>query len=449
MTNEYDVIVIGTGAAGLTVAHKCRSVDWAVAVIDSRPFGGTCALRGCDPKKVLVGAAHVKDWQNRMDGHGLTAKESRINWPDLIDFKQTFTEPVADSNRKAFAEAGIETFHGRCRFVDDTTLEVNGDTLRGKYVVIATGAKPRELAFPGAEHLTTSAQFMELSRLPQRIVFVGGGYISFEFAHIAARAGAQCTILHRSATPLAGFDPDLVKQLVEASRGIGIDIQLEAEVNRLEKRPDGLAVHAGSNGQHQTFTADIVVHGAGRVPEIDDLELDKGGIQQEEKGVTVNSFLQSVSNPNVYAAGDAAAAGLPLTPVAGLEGQAVVANLLEGNHQQPDYRGLPSVVFTIPPLAAVGLSQAEAEEQGLKVQVNQGDSSGWFTSRRERQAHSGFKVLVNQDNDQILGAHLLGPHAAEVINLFALAIRFGLKTTELKQVPLAYPTSSSDISYML
>lgn len=449
MTKEFDVIVIGTGSAGLTVAYGCHLADWRVAVIDSRPFGGTCAQRGCDPKKVLVGGAHVIDWYNRMEGHGLSGERTHLNWPELIRFKQTFTEPVSDSNKKAFTNAGIEAIQGRAHFVDKTTLAVNGETLSARYVVIASGAKPRPMNIPGEEHLTTSTEFMELPHLPERIVFIGGGYISFEFAHIAARAGAKPRILHRSATPLKGFDADVVKQLVEASRKANIGVQLNTEVEKIEKYPDHLVIHTLEDGRAQTFTADMVVHGAGRVPEIDDLDLDKAGIEREKQGVTVNEYMQSVSNPAVYAAGDSAASGLPLTPVAGMEGQVVIANLLEGNHQQPDYRGVPSVVFTLPPLATVGLREDEAEEQGLKFKVNQGDSSGWFTSRRERLNHSGFKVLVEEDTDKILGAHIFGPHAEEVINLFAVAIRFGLKASDLEPIPMAYPTSSSDVSYML
>lgn len=445
MPRKFDVIVIGTGAAALTVSHRCRSAGWEVAVIDSRPFGGTCAQRGCDPKKVLAGAAHLLDWHQRMDGYGLAGDKVRIDWPDLIRFKRSFTEPVADNTAQGFAEAGIDTFHGRASFVNNNTLQVAGERLQGRYVVIAAGAKATPLTIPGAHYLIGSTQFMELERLPARIVFVGGGYISFEFAHIAARAGARVTILHRSDRPLKGFDPDLVGQLVEASREAGIDLRLNAAVESVEKAADHFRVHSAAG----TVEADLAVHGAGRVPEIDDLALEHANVERGKNGVTVNMHLQSVSNPAVYAAGDAASSGLPLTPVAGLEGQVVAANLLEGNHQQPDYRGITTVVFTQPPLAAVGLSEASARRQGLHVNINHGDSSGWYTSRRERLSHAGFKVLTDKDTGEILGAHLLGPHADEVINLFALAVRFRLKAADLKQMLFSYPTSANDIKYML
>lgn len=193
----------------------------------------------------------------------------------------------------------------------------------------------------------------------------------------------------------------------------------------------------------------MVVHSAGRVPDIDDLDLEKGGIKREARGITINEYLQSVSNPAVYAAGDAAASGLPLTSSAALEGDIVSQNLREGNRYKPDYRGIATVVYSVPPLASVGLGVKAAREQGLDFDVKHGDTSGWYNSRRVGARHSGYKVLIKKGSKRILGAHLLGPHADEIINLFAMAIRFGLKTSEIKDIPFAYPTHSYDIGYML
>jgi glutathione reductase (NADPH) len=449
MPNKFDLIVIGSGAAGSTVAHKCRSAGWKVAVIDSRPFGGTCALRGCDPKKVLVGAAQLMDWNRRMLGYGMASGDIHIDWPALLRFKRTFTEPVPEEREKGFAEAGIATFHGRTHFIDQTTLEVNKERLSSRYVVIAAGAKRATLNIPGEAHLTSSTQFLELRQVPRQILFVGGGYISFEFAHVAARAGAHVRILHNAAHPLVRFDPDLAHQLVQVTREISVDVRLNSPAISIEKRSGHFIVRASTENGEQSFEADMVVHGAGRVPEIDDLDLEKAGVKHEKRGVVVNEYLQSVSNPAVYAAGDAAAAGLPLTPVARMEGDIVASNLLEGNQYQPDFKGVPTVVFTVPALAGVGLQEKAAREQGLKFRVNQGDTSSWYTSSRIRMKHTGFKVLVGEENERILGAHLLMPHAEEVINIFAVAIQFGLAASDLKRMVYAYPTSSSDINYML
>jgi glutathione reductase (NADPH) len=449
-TKTFDLVVIGTGVAASTVAFECRSAGRQVAIIDSRPFGGTCALRGCDPKKVLVGAEEVIDWARRMTGKGVRAQQLRIDWPELMAFKRSFTAPVPKQREESFANAGIAAFHGRARFVGPTALQVDGETLEGRHVVVAAGAKPRELQIAGHEYLTTSDKFLDLKELPPRIVFVGGGYISFEFAHVAARVGARITIMHRGARPLEQFDPDLVDRLVDRTRALGVDVQLRAQVEGIEKTSDRFIVHASSVGGKRVFEAEMVVHGAGRVPEIDDLDLPKAGILFEKHGVQVNGYLQSVSNPKVYAAGDAAATGgPPLTPVAGYGGEIVAANVLHGNQRTFNARGVPSVVFTIPPLAGVGLLEQQARDQGLRLRTNHQDTSGWYSSRRVGETCSGFKVLVEEGTERILGAHLLGPQADEVINLFALAIRTGLNATDLKAAIMAYPTHGSDIEYML
>jgi glutathione reductase (NADPH) len=450
MTRKFDVIAIGTGSAASAVASRCREAGWQVAIVDSRPFGGTCALRGCDPKKVLVGAAEAVDWTRRMKGKGIQAAKIQIDWAELMRFKRSFTEPVPKRREDGFAKAGMAAFHGGARFVGPTTVQVGEETLAGRYVVIATGQMPADLEIPGAEHLTTSDQFLELDELPRRILFIGGGYIAFEFAHVAALAGSQVTVLHRGPRPLSRFDPDLVDQLVERTRELDIDVHLGTEAIGIEKNSAQLSVRALASEQTGTFQADMVVHAAGRVPEINDLNLDAAGIEWEKRGVRVNEFLQSVSIPAVYAAGDAAASGgPPLAPVASYEGLIVAANLLRGDHQRPNYLGIPSVVFTIPPLAAVGLSEHGAREQSLTFRVKKEMTSTWYSSRRVGETYSGYKVLVEEGTDRILGAHILGSEAAEVINLFAVAIRSGMRAADLKHMLFAYPTSGSNLTRML
>src|ERR1700681_4483395 len=330
MSRKFDVIAIGTGSAASAVASRCREAGWQVAIVDSRPFGGTCALRGCDPKKVLVGAAESVDWIRRMKGKGIQAAKLRIDWPELMRFKRSFTETVPKRREDEFAKAGIAAFHGRARLTGPTTVRVGEETLVGRYVVIATGQAPADLEIPGAEHLTTSDQFLELDELPKRILFIGGGYIAFEFAHVAARVGSQVTILHRGPRPLALFDPDLVDQLVERTRELGIDVHLGTEAIGIEKGSAELSVRALASGEPSTFQAEMVVHAAGRVPEINDLNLDAAGIEWEKRGVRVSEYFKSVSIRAVYAAEDAPPrGGPPLAPVASYEGLIVAANLLQ------------------------------------------------------------------------------------------------------------------------
>jgi len=230
---------------------------------------------------------------------------------------------------------------------------------------------------------------------------------------------------------------------------IGGRVELNVEVAAIEKSADKLIVAASTDSRRKVFEADLVVHGAGRVPEIDDLNLEAAGVHAEERGVRVNEYLQSVSNPAVYAAGDAAASGLPpLTPVAGYEGRIVAANLLKGNHRKVEPIPVPTIVFTVPPLAAVGLSEEAARQKGLQFRSNKQETSGWYSSRRVAEDCSGFKVLID-GNDRILGAHLLEPHAEELINLFALTMQTGTPASKLKHAIFGYPTLGSDVQYML
>lgn len=449
MTKQYDLIAIGTGTGASGAASRCRSAGWSVAVIDHLPFGGTCALRGCDPKKVLVGAAEALDHSRRMRGRGIAGGEPAIAWNELIKFKRTFTEPVPAMKEKSFAKNGIDAYHGRARFRGPRSVEVGGEVLEGRFVLIAAGAVPMRLGVPGEEHLITSTEFLELDQLPKKIVLLGGGFIAAEFAHMAARAGAQVTVLEQAERMLTPFDPDLVGWLMGKFHEIGIDVRLKTRVTAIEKRSDGLSVRAYSKGKDEVFTADLVVHAAGRVPDLDPLDLAAAGVASDKGRPRLNEFLQSVSNPAVYAVGDAALSGPPLTPVASHDAKVAAANMLIGNHQKPDYLGVPSVAFTIPPIASVGLSEKQARDQGLKFRMRSKKASDWYTARRLAEATYGFKVLVEEGTDRILGAHLIGPHVDEVINVFALAIRKGLTAEDLKTTMFAYPTGASDISYMV
>jgi glutathione reductase (NADPH) len=444
----YDLIVIGTGTAAQVAAGRVRKAKRSVAVIDHRPFGGTCALRGCDPKKMLVSGAEAVDFARRMHRRGV-AGELHVDWSELIAFKRTFTDSVPKKLEEAFAEQGIDAFHGIARFTGPDAISVNGRILKGNHILIASGARPVPLRFPGGEHAITSDAFMELEHLPERIVMVGGGYTAAEFSHIAARAGAKVTVLQRDEQMLVKFDADLVIWLMEKFREIGIDVRTQSTVTAIESSGREYRVHAQTSQGEIVVAADLVVHAAGRVPDLDELNLSIAGVATDGSRLQLNDYLQSVTNPSVYAAGDAAAKGPPLTPVSSHDAKVVAANILEGNHHRPDYRGVPSVAFTLPPIAAVGVSEAVARQQHPSVRVNSAKVPDWYTARRVGEAVYGYKTLVDEDSGRILGADLVGPHADEVINLFGLAIRHNLTTDDVRSTMFAYPTGASDIGYML
>ena len=440
----YDLIVIGTGNAGTAMSLEARRAGWKVAIADELPFGGTCAVKGCIPKKILVGAAEVIVRAKSMQNKGIDG-DIRIKWPELISFKRTFTDPVPLTRSRSYAEKGLDAYCGHARFLGRSTLQVGDKTLTARFIGIATGAAPRRLGIPGERLVSSSDDFLAMETIPKRIIFVGGGFISFEFAHVATSAGATVTILHRSGQVLKNFDPFLVDILLKALRASGIEIHTNMPVKSVEEGPDRLIVHAGKDEDH-IFKADMVVHGAGRVPNIESLDLKAGDVSVDEKGIVINQHLQSISNPSVYVAGDVNARGKPLSPVARMDGRTAARNMISGNTLITDYQTVPSVVFTFPLLASVGHGEDEAGKCGIKAVVHKRETSDWYSSRRVGIAYSGYKILTEEQSGRIIGAHLLGYNADETINLFALAIRAGMKLADLQEVAWAYPTAAYDIN---
>ena len=447
--NTHDLIVIGSGTAASVTASACREAGWSVVVIDHQPFGGTCALRGCDPKKILVAAAEVMDGAQRMGEKAVITGDAQIQWPALQRFKRAFTDPVPQHSEAGFARQGIEAVHGRARFSGRNSVTVEDRTLTAPHIVIAAGAEPVQLPIEGFEHLSTSDDFLALTQLPQRLVLVGGGFVGFEFAHIAARAGVHVTLINRSDHPLPGFDPDLVGALIERTRAVGVDVRLGYTVKAVRQHSEGVTVETEGPDGPTHFEAGLAVHSGGRAPALEALNLDAAGIAHAKGRLSLDSTFRSITNPAIYAAGDAAGGPLPLTPVAALEARAVVSHLLGKPSTPVDYTAIPRAVFTLPPLARVGLLESEAREQGLAFQVKHESVADWYTARRVNESTYAFKVLVEDNTGRILGAHLIGPDAAEVINLFALAMQNGITADAIRHTTFCYPTAASDIEYML
>lgn len=450
MSNSYDLIVIGAGMAGVAAANKCGAAGWRVAIVDALPYGGTCALRGCDPKKILRRGAEIVDAARLLEGKGIDPNGLAINWSDLMDHKRGFTDPVPDKMEKGLKGNGVETLHGAARFTSTNTLEVDGKAYEARRFLVATGAIPRPVAFTGADLMIDSTEFLNREALPKRILFVGGGFVSFEFAHFAARAGTVPIIVDRGAQPLKGFDPDLVEMLIARSADVGVEVQRETEIVSIAASGDVFSVVVKSNGETRTIETDLVVHGAGRVAALADLNLEAAGVSYGDKGIVVAPQLQSTSNRAVFAAGDSAETeGMPLTPVAVIEGKVAASNMLKDTETAPDYAGIPTAVFTVPELARVGMLEAEAREAGHDVDVRFTDTSGWYSNYRIGEDSAAAKVLIDKSNDRILGAHLFGPGYGELINFFGLAINLGLTAKQLKSMTAAYPSIGSDLGSLL
>ncbi|MGA8854738.1 MAG: NAD(P)/FAD-dependent oxidoreductase, partial [Christiangramia sp.] len=320
-----------------------------------------------------------------------------------------------------------------------------------KKIVIATGNKALELPIPGRDLPIISDDFLELEELPESMIFIGAGYIGMEFAHIAARCGVEVTVIDGESRALNNFDEDMVKHLQKASEGIGIKFIFDAEVKEVEKLQTNYRVSADQQGKKIELKAKLVVNAAGRVPSIDELDLEKGNVEFSKKGITVNEHLQSPSNKNVYACGDVSASeGLPLTPLSSQEARIVAANILDKDRaKNVDYPPQPSVVFTLPNLASVGLNEKQAKEKGYDFRLEQKLVPKWFNAKRINEDYYAYKTLVDKKTGLVLGAHLLGPEASEMINMFVMAMCGKLNCETLKGMIFSYPSWASDIKAMV
>ncbi|MDD2552474.1 MAG: NAD(P)/FAD-dependent oxidoreductase [Dysgonamonadaceae bacterium] len=446
---KFDVFIIGTGVAGTIIANKCAQNGLKTGIVDNRDYGGTCGLHGCVPKKILVGATEAVASSRNLEGKGIS-KAPSIKWKELIDFKNSFTDPIPKNKEKNFKKNGISTYHGNPKFVAENQLKIDDDIIEAKKIVIATGAIPRVLGIPGEEHALSSDDFLEMEKLPKSILFIGGGYIAFEFAHIAARSGAKVTILDMASTSLPHFDKEIVEHLVDATKELGIELVMNTKVAEIKKNGDSFIVVGDNDGKKNEFKSDTVFNTSGRVPAIHNLDLGKANVRYSDNGIEVSNFMQSISNSHVYAAGDNTATdGLPLTPFATMEGHIVAANILVGNKKKPDYGVRPTVVYTLPALAMVGMTEEQAQKKKLDITVNYASVPNWYAAKHLGEKTYAFKVIIDKKNDLILGAHIIGPNAEETINVFAVAMQAGMQAKDLKTIPFTFPSASSDIVKMV
>ena len=448
MAEQFDVVILGTGNAGMAAAGVVREAGRSVAMVESRDVGGTCPIRGCVPKKVLVAAAQVLHQIELAPQHHIKVGKPELDWGALIARERTFVDGVPDMFRSSMENRGITLFEGAARFTGRQTLDVAGTPLTAETVVIATGSKPRTLPIDGAEHMINSDDILEMTDMPESLVFIGGGVIALEFSHVYARAGCQVTILEVLPRLLPRMDAGAVEQIHRESERIGITIQTGVRVNAVVRGSGDLTVKYSQGDAEKTVTATRVANGAGRVPDLDTLDLDTAGVEHDGPRISVDKQMRSVSNPAVFVAGDALATAPQLSPVASYEGRIVGRNIL-GEALEADYSWMPANVYTVPAVASVGLTEEEAEQSGRKFAVKTNEMTGWRSAKTHAESVAYAKVIVEDETGHILGAHMVGHGAEEVIHIFSLAMKHGLTRDDLVSGVYAYPTFTSDLKFLV
>ena len=446
---KYDVLILGGGNAGMGVTVATRAAGLSVAMIEPRDLGGTCPNRGCTPKKVLVAAAHALDEIGRADRHAIIVDKPRLDWPALIEREKAIIRDIPSRLSGLMAKRGVDVISGEAMFIRSNAIRVNNRELEAKNIVIATGSKPRPLPIPGAEHLTISDDVLNDPELPRAVVFVGGGVIAFELGHVYARAGVDVTILEALPQLLAGFDEDAVERLRGESVRLGIDIHTKAWVRRIDEANGRLRVSFAKDGVERLVEADRVVNCAGRVSNVEGLDLGAGVIVHREGRIEIDDYLRSRSNPDIYVCGDAVWNSPQLSPVATYEGGIVGRNIVDGPKHRPNYAHIPASLYTIPALASVGLTEAKAREQGLRVKAHVNDMQDWLSARTYAETVAWSKIIVEQSTDRVVGAHIVGHAGEELIHIFALAMKHGITAPQLAEMVYGFPTFSADIRNMM
>ena len=450
MTAEkFDVVILGGGNAGIGATGPVRRAGMSVAMIEADLLGGTCPNRGCTPKKVLVAAGHALHEIDRAFIHHITVGKPKLDWAALIDREKDMIKDIPTNLARSMAKRNVEVIKGRAAFTGPNIIRVGDRRLEANHVVIATGSKPRPLPIPGAELMITSDEMLSERELSASVIFVGGGVIALEFGHVYARAGSNVTILEALPQLLPAMDADAVARLQTESERIGIRVRTAVSVKRIERVNGRLRVHFTHEGAEHAADAERVVNGAGRVANVAALDLAAGQVEHANGRIAIDHYLRSTSNPNVYVCGDAVPTSPQLSPIATYEGEIVGRNIVEGPKHAPDYASMATSVYTVPPLASVGLTEAAARQAGFAVDVHTNDMLDWFSAKTYAETVAWSKVIVDQSTDRILGAHFVGHSGQELVNIFGLAMRFSITASQIRENIYAYPTFSSDIKHML
>lgn len=442
MSYDFDLFVIGAGSGGVRAARFAAGFGAKVAVAESRYLGGTCVNVGCVPKKLLVYGAHFADDFEQAESFGWTAGKANFDWPSLIANKNREIARLNGIYRKLLISSGVTLLEGHARLADANHVDINGQRFSAERILIATGGWPQIPDIPGKEYAITSNEAFFLEALPKRILVVGGGYIAVEFAGIFNGLGADTRLLYRGDLFLRGFDQSVRIHLAEELTKRGLRLDFNTDIVRIDKQPDGSLLATLQDGTQ--LETDSIFYATGRRPMLDNLGLENTRVELTEAGyIAVNEHFET-REPSILALGDVIG-GVQLTPVATAEGMAVARRLFNPEQYRPvDYRYIPTAVFSQPNIGTVGLTEQQAVEQGHKVVVFESRFRPMKLTLTESSEQTLMKLVVDAESDRVLGCHMVGPDAGDIIQGLAIALKAGATKRLFDDTIGVHPTSAEE-----
>ena len=443
---DYDLFVIGAGSGGTRASRIAASLGARVAVAEHHRAGGTCVIRGCVPKKLLVYASHFHEDFEDARGYGWTIGESSFSWPALIANKNVEIARLERVYEGLIDKAGAKLLRGTARVVGPNAVELDGKRMTARYILIATGGWPYKPNVPGVEHSITSNEAFELSELPKRILVVGGGYIAVEFAGIFRGLGSEVTLSYRGDRILRGFDEDVRLHVQEEMAKKGVRLLLRSAVSRIERATDGVLTVNFVEGD-TPIRADAVMFATGRLPTTRDLGLQEAGVELGENGEIVVDRFSASTVPSIYAVGDVTDR-IALTPVAIKEAHAVALTLF-GNQPTPvDHMDVPSAVFSQPPVGTVGVTEAEAKERFHELEIYRSTFRPLKHTLSGRDERTMMKLIVDRASQRVIGVHVVGADAPEIVQGVGIAVKAGLTKAQFDATVGIHPTAAEELVTM-
>jgi glutathione reductase (NADPH) len=443
---DYDLFVIGAGSGGVRAARMSSSYGARVAIAEEYRFGGTCVIRGCVPKKLLVYAARFSGDFEDAAGFGWQIDGLKFDWQTLIANKDKEIDRLEGLYKKTLNNADAAIFSDRAELVDPHTIRlVEADrTLTARTILVATGGHPFKPDTPGAEHAITSNEAFHLKELPKRITIVGAGYIAVEFASIFNGLGSQVTMIYRGELILRGFDDDIRTGLADEMQKRGVDILLNTQVSEITPDGDAYAVKL-SNGD--TLATDLVMYATGRMPNTGTLGLEQAGVELGRNGHVVVDDYSKSSVEHIFAVGDVTGR-VALTPVAIREGAAFAESVFNDNPSSVDYSGIPTAVFSEPEIGTVGLTEAEAREKHPKLKIYKSSFRPMKHTLSGRDEKMIMKLLVDGETDRVVGCHMLGADAGEMAQILAITMRMGATKEDFDATVALHPSAAEELVTM-